>query len=476
MAAFHVRQPSVDDTPTRPSSAAASFSSNLTSLKPPRTQSHQQKPSLSGMTSRAGAGLAAIDLNRLDARGNHARPNSRASATAVSSLKASDLDGLLDNDPHNVGPIEADNTELARRRAEASFQREMEDLRNAALSPSSASDVSLGRKQPSAAGRGARSRQFDDETASSHSRTSASSYESLRIGLAGTAPLASVHGAGSGHRQGDHVDGDDDDDLTYVTLPRSEMTSPAQTATPGRPVPAPAATQSASNPLNRSALPPTTNLFASPRPFVASAGATLSAARPAFSPAPGPVTAQRAQGQQPTFSSSPRPRPGAGDENAAPSRASPQPQAAKPAGHHSQPSLPSRASPFSGANPPLSSFRSTGTPQTAPPHRPSPLGRNSPILAASPSATSTPAHSRSFTSRHTSAPGFADRTTMTALPDRTGITDFLRSPERERQILDRERRAAGDPSNRMSPPQPLGHSSAKTSECELGLYVCEVRK
>ena len=63
-----------------------------------------------------------------------------------------------------------------------------------------------------------------------------------------------------------------------------------------------------------------------------------------------------------------------------------------------------------------------------------------------------------------------DRTTMTALPDRTGITDFLRSPERERQIYERERQrsataaAAAEERGRSSPAQPLG-ASTKTAEC-----------
>lgn len=60
-----------------------------------------------------------------------------------------------------------------------------------------------------------------------------------------------------------------------------------------------------------------------------------------------------------------------------------------------------------------------------------------------------------------------DRTTMTALPDRTGITDFLRSPERERQIYERERQrsaTAAEERGRSSPAQPLG-ASTKTAEC-----------
>lgn len=469
--AYHARQPShgaaVDDTPTRPSSAAASFSSNLTSLKPPRTAAHGTKPSLSGLTSRAGAGLAAVDLNRLDARGTAPRPNSRNSA-----LKASDLDGLADGaDPHY---IEADNTELARRRAEASFQREMQDLRNAAISPSSASDISLGPKQKNNSRESDTHlrRQFDDETASSHSRTSASSYESFRIGLA-AAPQLSATGESNSRRYQDHHD-DDDDDLTYVTLARTDMTSPAKTATPARPSPVVAAAPAPTLRANTTTTAPATNLFASPRPFMtaASARSTLSAAR---------------VGSNPSFpqASSPRPAPAQTNENQPPphssytSRSAPVVKSfpAAAAAPLSSQQQPLRASPFSTVNPALSSFRTAGpppplagTPQSAMPHRPSPLGRNSPILAASPTATSTPTGgSRSYISRGgapmtTTAAG--DRTTMTALPDRTGITEFLRSPERERQIYERERQrsAAAEERGRSSPAQPLG-ASTKTAEC-----------
>ena len=480
--AYHARQPShgaaVDDTPTRPSSAAASFSSNLTSLKPPRTAAHGTKPSLSGLTSRAGAGLAAVDLNRLDARGTAPRPNSRNSA-----LKASDLDGLADGaDPHY---IEADNTELARRRAEASFQREMQDLRNAAISPSSASDISLGPKQKNNNNNNSREsdthlrRQFDDETASSHSRTSVSSYESFRIGLA-AAPQLAAAGESNSRRYQDHHGDDDDDDLTYVTLARTDMTSPAKTATPVRPSPVAATAAPAPAPAptlraNTATAAPATNLFASPRPFVtaASAGATLSAAR---------------VGSNPSYpqASSPRPAPAQTNENQPPphssytSRSSPVVKSfpAAAAAPLSSQQQPLRASPFSTVNPALSSFRTAGpppplagTPQSAMPHRPSPLGRNSPILAASPTATSTPTGgSRSYISRGgapmtTTAAG--DRTTMTALPDRTGITEFLRSPVRERQIYERERQrsaTAAEERGRSSPAQPLG-ASTKTAEC-----------
>lgn len=487
---YHARQPShgaaVDDTPTRPSSAAASFSSNLTSLKPPRTAAHQQhgtKPSLSGLTSRAGAGLAAVDLNRLDARGTAAaaRPNSRNSA-----LKASDLDGLADGADPNY--IEADNTELARRRAEASFQREMQDLRNAAISPSSASDISLAPKQNNSRESDTHlRRQFDDETASSHSRTSASSYESFRIGLAAAAPSRQTQlaaGESNSRRYQDHHDDDDDDDLTYVTLARTDMTSPAKTATPARPSPvaaaAPAPAPAPTLRANTTTAAPATNLFASPRPFVtASAGATLSAAR---------------VGSNPSYpqASSPRPAPAQTNENQRPppppSLYANRPSSAVKsfAAAPPLPSQPLRASPFSTVNPALSSFRTAGpppplagTPQSAMPHRPSPLGRNSPILAASPTATSTPTGgSRSFVSRG-GAPmtAAADRTTMTALPDRTGITDFLRSPERERQIYERERQrsataaaAAAEERGRSSPlAQPLG-ASTKTAECAYLLH------
>ncbi|GAA5983107.1 hypothetical protein JCM10908_000157 [Rhodotorula pacifica] len=469
MSTFHVRQPShganVDDTPTRPSSAAASFSSNLTSLKPPRTTT------LGGMRGAgAGGGLSAVDLNRLDA----------ARHTRTRSLKASDLDGLLDGAGAGAaglqtGSIDADNTELARRRAEASFQREMEDLRNAAISPSSASDVSLGHhsrhhnhsRESEERQRRNRFGDEDTESAASSSATSANSYESFRIGLSAPSTRA---------RPGVTIrdeEEDDDDDMTYVTLPRTDMSaglSPAKTATPARPSTAAAAS---------------TNLFASPRPFVTSVGASLRA------PAPAPIS-----------SSSPRPPQARNDENQPPSSSSASAYANRPspfgkAFAAGPPPLPSqqqqqqalRSSPFStnanavAANPPLSTFRTAApppaaanAPHSALPHRPSPLGRNSPILAAasSPSASVTTSTPRSYTApRNGTNAGMAgDRTTMTALPDRTGITEFLRSPERERQILGRMGISSNSERRRDASAAGQGEAmgasaSAKTAESNL---------
>ncbi|BGP32334.1 hypothetical protein JCM10296v2_004115 [Rhodotorula toruloides] len=423
----------VDDTPTRPSSGASFNTTTLTSLKPQRsaTHAHQQKMhSLGGYAGGQRAGLAQLDTNR--AAGD--RPNSRGSGF---SLKASDLDGLGAG-AGRADVIEADNTELARRRAEASFQREMEELRNARLSSTSGSSVDGGEQ---------RNRRFDDESASTRShasRTSASSFGSLKIGLTGTRTTAQHQSLAAA--LDDNNAETTDDNLTYMTIPRTDE-SPA--ASPARPA-APAITAAApaparSSPFSR-APAASTNLFASPRPFVSSAAATAGTT---------PLT------------SSPRPRPSSTniDENVPPARSASYPSIPPPrtsSFHSFSPAAPSPAS---------APIRSAA----AIPHRPSPLGRNSPILAQN-TTTTTGISSPSFVApspQNVSAQGRSPlqpvqttrtggvviedyitsssederdaanksvRSVRTALPDKTGLTEFLRSPEKVRSGVTPARR------------------------------------
>lgn len=423
----------VDDTPTRPPSGASFNTTTLTSLKPQRSaqHTHQQKMhSLGGYAGGQRAGLAQMDTNR--AGGD--RPNSRGSGF---SLKASDLDGLGAGAGH-ADVIEADNTELARRRAEASFQREMEELRNARLSSTSGSSVD-GEEQ--------RNRRFDDESASSTSdasRSSASSFGSLKIGLTGTRTTAQHQSLAAA--LDDNNAETTDDNLTYMTIPRTDespVASPARPAAPATTAAAPAPARS--SPFSR-APAASTNLFASPRPFVSSAAATA--------------------GTTP-LSSSPRPRPSSATNN----------ENVPPARSASYPSIPPpRTSPFHSFSPAAPSPASAPV-RSAIPHRPSPLGRNSPILAQN-TTTTTGVSSPSFVARSpkngsaqarsplqsvqtsrtggvviedyvTSSDGDDDRdnaanrstrSVRTALPDKTGLTEFLRSPEKARSGVTPARR------------------------------------
>ncbi|BGP24898.1 proteophosphoglycan ppg4 [Rhodotorula toruloides] len=421
----------VDDTPTRPPSGASFNTTTLTSLKPHRSSNNAHRHKMNSLGAYAGgqrAGLAQLDANRA-AGGN--RPNSRGSGF---SLKASDLEGLGAGAGH-ADVIEADNTELARRRAEASFQREMEELRNARLSSTSGSSID---------GDEERNRRFDDESASTRSdasRSSASSFGSLKIGLTGTRTTAQ-HQSLAAALDDNNVE-TTDDNLTYMTIPRtneSPAASPARMAAPAPTTAAPAPPRP--SPFSR-APATSTNLFASPRPFVSSAGAAA------------------------PLSSSPRPHPSStkNNENVPPVRTA------------SYPSIPPpRTSPFHSFSPaapsPSVPLRS---PNTALPHRPSPLGRNSPILAQnttmtttgvsisspsfvdarSPKNLATPSQGRSplqpvqsarrggvviedYVSSSSSegdereAGDKSTRSVRTALPDKTGLTEFLRSPEKRR--------------------------------------------
>ncbi|KAK4335260.1 Proteophosphoglycan ppg4 [Rhodotorula toruloides] len=423
----------VDDTPTRPPSGASFNTTTLTSLKPQRSAAHAHQLKMHSLGGYAGgqrAGLAQLDTNR--AGGD--RPNSRGSGF---SLKASDLDGLGAGAGH-VGIIEADNTELARRRAEASFQREMEELRNARLSSTSGSSVD-GEEQ--------RNRQFDDESASTRSdasRTSASSFGSLKIGLTGTRTTAQHQSLAAA--LDDNNAETTDDNLTYMTIPRTDESPAASPARPAAPATTAAAPASArSSPYSR-APAASTNLFASPRPFVSSAAATAGTT---------PLT------------SSPRPRPSPANNN----------ENVPPARSASYPSIPPpRTSPFHSFSPAAPSPASAPVRSaTAIPHRPSPLGRNSPILAQN-TTTTTGISSPSFVVRspkNVSAQGRSPiqpvrttrmggvviedyitsssederdaanksvRSVRTALPDKTGLTEFLRSPEKVRSGVTPARR------------------------------------
>ncbi|BGP16448.1 hypothetical protein JCM10213_003996 [Rhodosporidiobolus nylandii] len=367
------------------------------------------------LASQGGGGLRAGSPNTL----HNNRPLSRLSK---SSLFDSELEGLAE-------PIQRDNTELDRINRENSIQRIIGDLQNDRISLSSAS-------RSSASSRGSRSsageieqerrRTFADEdderrSESSSSSSRASSLGSFRIGL------AAKNGTGGYDTDPlDPLDPPTEDDITYVTLPRS-VQSPAASpaASPAHKSPAPGAP----SPAQR----PTGGMFgASPR-------------------------------HQQAASSPVRPSQRYGDENAPPA---PLPSSAPPA-------APFRRSPFTAAPspafptvparaaPPPSFIRSPyapAVPQTQS-ARPSPLNPqvNSPVLGGSPTATYTGSGSGSRTT-HRAGPSFssprpppaeeeksifstAESSFLAptaaggrsyALPNATVLTEALRSPLRTR--------------------------------------------
>lgn len=425
------RQPSpFDDTPTRAPSSQHSSLNPLTSLKPQRSNpnlSHARKKmtSFSVFANSGAAGLRTTSVNTLDQAAG--RPHSRLS-------KASDLpdDGLGD-------AIEADNTEMARRRVEASFQRQLDSLANAALSLSSASDHDDGDRSP-------RRGRFDDESAStrsSASRTSADSIGSLRIGLTGTR-------AGPARPRGvtiedvpEGADDTDDDHLTYVTERSSVLHSPAKKVAAPSPSRAPAA------------LAPSTGLFGSPRP------SPFTSVHP---------TLGGNENQPPPSSAATFPR------SSAPAQQAQQPRSA-PAASSAYPTVPpprTVPAPFSGLHrSPFSAARPAAQPQLQRHYSPLNPALNSPLNGslASPSSSFSrsvdpAAFSRAnldYEEDDDDADGEdheADRTarttTRTALPDKTGLTDLLRSPtvaQKKAPLQSQNKRAS-----------PLGSGSAKSAE------------
>ncbi|GAA5989562.1 hypothetical protein JCM11641_004598 [Rhodosporidiobolus odoratus] len=406
----HQRGPSaVTDTPT-PSShnSIPPYSSirpmaSTSNLKDLGTAALKRRATLT-----AQGGLRAGSPNTL----NRDRPSSRLSK---SSLFDSELEGLAE-------PIQRDNTELDRINKENSIQRIIGDLQNDRVSLSSRSRSSgSSRASRSSAGEleQERRREFVDEEQdgceSASSRSSrASSMSSFRIGMAGgkngydTDPL-------------DPLDPPTEDDITYVTLPRS-LDSPA--ASPYK-----SAAGSPAPPAPRAA----GGLFGgSPRPIAASS----------------PLRPSRYADENvaPAPSSAPAP---------APFRRSPFAAAASPASP-AYPTVPARA------NPPPTFIRSPYVAPSQLQSRPSPLNPqvNSPILGNSPTTTHTGSASRSATRHHAShyfsavserqAPAAeADRTTFSSttlgggvgggsyrIPNATVLTEALGSPERKRPTID----------------------------------------
>ncbi|BGP40337.1 hypothetical protein JCM10449v2_004298 [Rhodotorula kratochvilovae] len=413
-----------DDTPTRAPSSGHSSLNTLTSLKPQRSHpslahhARNKLGSFSGFaaTQAAGQGLRTASVNTLDhTRNPHSRTASRLS-------KASDFpDDLLGD------AIEADNTEIARRRVEASFQRQLDSLANAALSVSSASDIDDGH-QPAR-------RRFDDEsrsTRSSASRSSADSLGSLRIGLTGSAPIAAGTTARGVTIEDVDEDDDTDDHLTYVTERTSVLNSPA------RPFASPAAPTAARSPV-RAPGPAATSggLFGSPRASVRS----HMQASPQRRASPAPAN----ENLPPSPAATARPSPSAGFTAA---RASPYPSVAPP--RTVVPPLSSFArSPFSAAAPVAAAY----APKAFSPLNPA---LNSPVNASPSQST---IHTRAFSPTEERDYAAADRTARTALPDRTGLTEMLRSPA--------ARRAPPAQPARRTSPAGSGSGSGRSAEANL---------
>ncbi|GAA5920615.1 hypothetical protein JCM1841_001476 [Sporobolomyces salmonicolor] len=413
----HSRRPSaVTDTPT-PASSNASLSALMTSLKPSR--SHNINLSSKRIRPPSSAGLHRASLNTLDSRPRpHSAPRDLKSHPWPSST--AQLDSLVE-------PILPDDTELDRKEQEASFQRMMDDLAHARLSstsPSSASSVSTARNRIEQ--EHDHRRQFDDERSVSGGTRSSdlSSSEdedddgSIRIGLSGARyarggtkedPLAPL----DAHEMGD----DTDDNLTYITLPRTEDDLEPSPAKKASPFAQHAAAYPRNSPLRAAAAPA---LFSGTSP----AGPPRRATRYA-------------------------------DENVPPPRAigsSPQP-----------PSFPHRVSPFVSSLSPRPSALPTTT--TADPalrtaavpkpdaagYRSSPLNpsQNSPVLAprsstqtlssvaASPAYGKGGAHVHDYGAETEPENASANESTRYRLPDVTYLTEALKSPAQSRSTARR---------------------------------------
>ncbi|GAA5833596.1 hypothetical protein JCM9279_001572 [Rhodotorula babjevae] len=418
-----------DDTPTRAPSSGHSSLNPLTSLKPQRTRS-------------------------LSSFATALRPNNSTSLLA--------------------DPIEADNTELHRRRVEASFQRQLDSLANANrhLEGSSASS-----DHDDAPPR----RRFNDESASSSSSASshrsgshssdALSLGSLRIGLTGSAPVPAT--ASSRTARGvtiedveDGADSDSDGHLTYVTERASVLDSPARPLAPPGAAAArssPAPKQQQQQPARAAAAAPSGGLFGSPRPSVLSHMHATATSSPRRTSAPPP----RNENLPPSPAARPSPAYGAGATAAYPSVAPPR-TVAPPASF-------SARSPFSPATGPRA-----GAPvgSAYKPKHYSPLNPalNSPLNASPAASTVRGAGSRvhsptslvlddddeSDEDSDDEARRMADRTTRTALPDRTGLTDMLRSPKARRGEP-----AIATASARRPSPAGSGSGSGRSAEANL---------
>jgi len=425
-----------DDTPTRAPSSGHSSLNPLTSLKPQRTRS-------------------------LSSFATALRPNN--SSTSL----------LAD-------PIEADNTELHRRRVEASFQRQLDSLANANRHLDS-SDASSDHTHDHDHDRDHR-RRFNDESASSaSSHRSASrssdnlSLGSLRIGLTGSAPGPATSSSRAAPRGvtiedvEDGADSDSDGHLTYVTERASVLDSPARPLAPS------AAAAVRSSPAPKQQAParaaavaaPSGGLFGSPRPSVLSHMHAAATSSPRRAGAPPP----RNENLPPSPAARPSPSFGAGATSSYPSVAPPR-TVAPPAAFTAR-------SPFSPATGPRigAAAAAAGAGSAYKPKHYSPLNPalNSPLNASPAASTVRGAGSRVHSPTSLvldeseddeddlEAHRMADRTTRTALPDRTGLTDMLRSPKARRGEP-----AVASASARRASPAGSGTGSGRSAEGASG--------
>ncbi|GAA5941174.1 hypothetical protein JCM3775_006640 [Rhodotorula graminis] len=423
-----------DDTPTRAPSSGHSSLNPLTSLKPQRT---------------------------------------RSLSSFATALRQNNSHSLL------ADPIEADNTELHRRRVEASFQRQLDSLANANRHLDSSSATSSDHDHDHGHDRDHKPRRrFNDESASSSSSSSrshgtrssdAQSLGSLRIGLTGSAPVPETSSSRTARGVtiedvDDGADSDSDGHLTYVTERASVLDSPAR---PLATAPAPKQQQQQQAPARAAAAAPSGGLFGSPRPSVLSHmhAATSSPRRSTGLP-------PRDENLPPSPAARPVPSFGSTDRAAYPSVAPPR-TVAPPASY-------SARSPFSpAAGPRIGAGVAAAAGSAYKPKHYSPLNPalNSPLNASPAASTVRGAGSRvhSPTSLvldddaddesdqdEDEARRMADRTTRTALPDRTGLTDMLRSPKARRGEP-----AVASTSARRASPAGSGSGSGRSAEANL---------
>ena len=345
------------------------------------------------------------------------------------------------NSIQHVEEIRPDDTELQRKEHEQSFERMMQELQDARISSSSEGESSSSRGGKRVTGQGKQRFRDEEGLAESDERTSDDYSDespeddeedgSIRIGLSGvrynnnnnnrTAPSSTLTRqpldqlAQVAQQEEDEVD-HDSDDLTYLTIPRSQIDqlSPVkqqqQKESPLRPT----TTTTSTKPLPP---PPSSNLFTS---------------SPARRP-PHPMSSAK--------------------ENLPPSLPPPPHNGARPfLSSFSPRPQPLRTSPFTSTTAPLQS-------QTQPNYRSSPLNplQNSPILAnqktASNSISTTTSHvpsppppvvvkrgGRPVTIEEVSDQGTpprvntfrrreeSERNKSVRLPDMTFLTEALRSP------------------------------------------------
>ncbi|GAA5829168.1 hypothetical protein JCM5353_007673 [Sporobolomyces roseus] len=344
---------------------------------------------------------------------------------------------------HNIGnsinhldPIQPDDTELQRKEHEQSFERMMQELQDARISSSEEgeSDSSRGVRE--------NKHQFRDEERESDARTSDDYSDSpgddedeeedgsIRIGLSGvrynhrnnnnTQPLTQPLDQLAQLAQDDQVD-HDSDDLTYLTIPRSQIDqlspvkqqkSPLRTTSAKPLAPSSNSNLFTSSPARRPTQPSSTAAVKENVPLPSSHNVARSAAPPS------------------TFLSSFSPRP-------QPLRTSPFTSAPL-----SQPQTNYRSSPLNPLqNSPVLAQKSTSSQQSqsqsrsvlSPPLAQRKGGR--PVTIEEVSDQGTPPRSREFRRRDESATGGV------RLPDMTFLTEALRSPVVEKRAASTVRRS-----------------------------------